>query len=128
MRRAWPWWVSSQPESLTINQPLGAILSNADTAELLLDRDPSQLDEVRQILIDIRRDDLRASEVIRHMRTLLRKRELELQPLDLNRTINDVVRLLLEERASPGHRPEHGTRDRAAHGCCRSSPAWSKCS
>ena len=79
-----------------INQPLGAILSNADTAELLLDRDPSQLDEVRQILIDIRRDDLRASEVIRHMRTLLRKRELELQPLDLNRTINDVVRLLLE--------------------------------
>ncbi len=79
-----------------INQPLGAILSNADTAELLLDRDPSQLDEVRQILVDIRRDDLRASEVISHMRTLLRKRERELQPLDLNRTINDVVRLLLE--------------------------------
>jgi signal transduction histidine kinase/ABC-type uncharacterized transport system substrate-binding protein len=79
-----------------INQPLGAILSNADTAELLLDRDPSQLDEVRQILADIRRDDLRASEVIRHMRALLRKREMEMQPLDLNRTITDVSRLLLE--------------------------------
>jgi signal transduction histidine kinase len=80
-----------------INQPLGAILSNADTAELLLDRgDPAQLDEVRQILADIRRDDLRASEVIRHLRALLRKRELELQPLDINRTISDVARLLSE--------------------------------
>ena len=85
-----------------INQPLGAILSNADTAELLLDRDPTQLGEVRQILADIRRDDLRASEVIRHMRTLLRKRELEIQPLDLNRTISDVVRLLLENARRRG--------------------------
>jgi signal transduction histidine kinase len=85
-----------------INQPLGAILSNADTAELLLDRDPSQLDEVRQILVDIRRDDLRASEVIRHMRALLRKRELELQPMDINRTINDVARLLLENARRRG--------------------------
>ncbi len=85
-----------------INQPLGAILSNADTAELLLDRDPSQLDEVRQILADIRRDDLRASEVIRHLRALLRKRELQLQPLDINRTINDVARLLLENARRRG--------------------------
>ena len=85
-----------------INQPLGAILSNADTAELLLDRDPSQLSEVRQILADIRRDDLRASEVIRHMRSLLRKRELELMPLDLNRTIADVVRLLEENARRRG--------------------------
>jgi signal transduction histidine kinase len=85
-----------------INQPLGAILSNADTAELLLDRDPSQLAEVRQILADIRRDDLRASEVIRHMRSLLRKRELELTPLDINRTIADVVRLLEENARRRG--------------------------
>jgi len=85
-----------------INQPLGAILSNADTAELLLDRDPSQLTEVRQILADIRRDDLRASEVIRHLRSLLRKRELELKPLDINRTVTDVVRLLLENARRRG--------------------------
>ncbi len=57
---------------------------------------------MRQILVDIRRDDLRASEVIRHMRTLLRKRELTLQPLDINRTINDVVRLLLENARRHG--------------------------
>ena len=62
----------------------------------------TQLDEVRQILADIRRDDLRASEVIRHLRALLRKRELQLQPLDINRTINDVARLLLENARRRG--------------------------
>ena len=51
-----------------INQPLGAILSNADAAELLLDSAPASLVEVRQILNDIRKDDLRASDVIRRLR------------------------------------------------------------
>src|SRR5262249_44801188 len=40
-----------------INQPLGAILSNADAAEMLLESPAAPLDEVRQILDDIRRDD-----------------------------------------------------------------------
>ena len=58
-----------------INQPLDAILNNADAAELLLEAGSGRLDEVRQILADIRKDDLRASEVIRHARELLRNRE-----------------------------------------------------
>ena len=58
-----------------INQPLGAILSNADAAEMLLDSSIPPLDEVRQILSDIRKDDIRASEVIRCIRTLLQKHE-----------------------------------------------------
>ena len=44
-----------------INQPLNAILNNADAAELLLEHGSARLDEVRQILTDIRKDDLRAS-------------------------------------------------------------------
>lgn len=76
-----------------INQPLGAILSNADAAEMLLDRDPSRIGELRQILDDIRRDDLRASEVIRHLRSLMRRRELELSDCDINRVVEDVLRL-----------------------------------
>ncbi len=80
-----------------INQPLGAILSNADAAELLLEKTPSDLTQVRQILADIRRDDLRASEVIRHMRALLRKRELTLTPIDLNESVNAVANLLQDE-------------------------------
>ena len=45
-----------------INQPLGAILSNAEAAEMLLDSGAHSTDQLRHILADIRRDDLRASE------------------------------------------------------------------
>jgi signal transduction histidine kinase len=77
-----------------VNQPLTAILSNADAAELLLEGGASRLDEVRRILADIRKDDLRASEVIRRMRELLRKRPLERRPLDLNEVAASVLQLL----------------------------------
>ena len=77
-----------------IGQPLGAILSNAETAEILLQAKQPRLEEVRQILADIRKDDLRASEVIRRMRELLRKRGLELKPIDLNAVTLDVLRLV----------------------------------
>jgi two-component system, LuxR family, sensor kinase FixL len=85
-----------------INQPLGAILSNADAAEMLLASTPASLDEVRQILDDIRKDDLRASEVIRRLRTLLRKRELEMQPLDLNELTSEVLTLVRSEALRRG--------------------------
>jgi PAS domain S-box-containing protein len=80
-----------------INQPLGAILSNADAAEMLLESSPAPLEEVRQILADIRKDDVRASEVIRRLRALLHKREMEAQPVDLNDTIQEVLRLVRGE-------------------------------
>jgi signal transduction histidine kinase len=76
-----------------INQPLGAILSNADAAEILVGRDPVPVAELRQIVEDIRKDGMRAGEVIRHMRALLRRRELTMQPFDLNRAIGDVLGL-----------------------------------
>src|ERR671912_147498 len=65
-----------------INQPLGAILSNADAAELLLERDAPPLDEIRQILADIRRDGLRASGVIVQVRKLVRRREIEFDTVE----------------------------------------------
>jgi len=77
-----------------INQPLGAILSNAETAELLLGRKEPDLDQVRRILSDIRANDLRASETIRSIRNLLRKRDIILQPLDLNEPVREVLRLV----------------------------------
>lgn len=82
-----------------INQPLGAILSNVDAGEILLDRPNHPLDEIRQILADVRRDGLRASDVIRHVRTLVRKRELEMEKIDANSIAADVIALLeLEAR------------------------------
>jgi C4-dicarboxylate-specific signal transduction histidine kinase len=85
-----------------INQPLGAILSNADAADMLLESGSASLDEVRQILDDIRKDDLRASEVIRRLRALLRKRELEMQPLDLNEVTSEVLTIVRAESLRRG--------------------------
>jgi PAS domain S-box-containing protein len=85
-----------------INQPLGAILSNADAAEMLLESSPPALDQVREILGDIRKDDLRASEVIRRLRALLRKREIEIRPVDLNEVASDVVLIVRGEARRRG--------------------------
>ena len=87
-----------------INQPLGAILSNADAGEILLENPNPPLNEISQILVDIRRDGLRASDVIRHVRKLVRKRELELERLDANSVMADVVALLGRRRAGVGIR------------------------
>jgi PAS domain S-box-containing protein len=76
-----------------INQPLGAILANADAADMLLESGNGKPEEVRAILADIRREDVRASEVIRHVRSLVRRREIDRQPLDLNQVASDVLRL-----------------------------------
>jgi C4-dicarboxylate-specific signal transduction histidine kinase len=79
-----------------INQPLGAILSNADAAELLLESGAPH-EPIRHILEDIRQDDLRASEVIRRLRALLRKHEIETRPFDLNEAIADALRVVRAE-------------------------------
>ena len=80
-----------------INQPLAAILSNAAAAELMLETGAARPGDLRDILADIRRDDLRASEVIRRLRALLAKHEVERQPCDLNEILGDVVTLLNAE-------------------------------
>ena len=77
-----------------INQPLGAILSNADAAELLLESESPPLDEVRKILADIRSDDIRASEIIRHIRLLTGKRVVQMESLNINEIAAEVVRLM----------------------------------
>jgi len=80
-----------------INQPLGAILSNADAGDLMLDSGTDRRNELRAILADIRRDDLRASEVIRRLRDLLGKRELERKKLDLNDVVSDLESIMRAE-------------------------------
>jgi len=77
-----------------IAQPLGAILSNADAAELLLARDEVPLDELRDILADIRAQDLRAHEIIRRLRALLEHRETQRCDVDLHAALDDVIKLV----------------------------------
>jgi signal transduction histidine kinase len=71
-----------------LNQPLGAILTNAETAELILQSPSPDLGEIRDILADIRRDDLRANEVINRMRSFLKRAPFELVDID----VNDILR------------------------------------
>ena len=77
-----------------LNQPLGAILSNAEAAEMFLAANPPALDEVRDILADIRKDDQRASEVIQRMRSLLRKQELAPKSIEINEAVEEVLKLM----------------------------------
>jgi signal transduction histidine kinase len=77
-----------------INQPLGAMYNNAEAAEMLLDLEHPPLDDLRQILADIRRQDLMASQVVRRMRTLLARHELEMAGVDLNDAIGEVLHLI----------------------------------
>jgi signal transduction histidine kinase len=74
-----------------INQPLGSILTNAETAELMLKSSSPNLDEVREILVDIRRDDQRASEVIHRLRSVLKKTPFEMKYIDLNETVRQAI-------------------------------------
>jgi signal transduction histidine kinase len=77
-----------------LNQPLTAILSNAEAAEQLLDSSAPNLKEVREILQDIAKDDRRATQVIHRLRGLLRKGALEPSALDINEVIGEVARLV----------------------------------
>jgi signal transduction histidine kinase len=77
-----------------LNQPLGAILSNTEAAEAFLNADPPALDDVRDILVDIRKDDQRAIEIIRRMRSLLRKDELTPKSIEINETVEEALKLL----------------------------------
>jgi signal transduction histidine kinase len=85
-----------------INQPLGAILSNADTAELILESGVERPELLRQILADIRRDDVRASEVIKRLRTLLQKNEVERVPVVLDDIVTEVELVLRPEARRRG--------------------------
>jgi signal transduction histidine kinase len=80
-----------------INQPLAAILTNADTARLIAERDPSRIADVRRLLADIRADDIRAGEVIRRIRGLVTKREIERGCVGVNDVVSEVLALLRNE-------------------------------
>jgi signal transduction histidine kinase len=77
-----------------LNQPLAAILSNAEAAQGALELTPPRLDEVRDILADIVEDDKRASSVIHRLHDLLRKRSPEFTEVDVNEMVSEVTRLV----------------------------------
>lgn len=80
-----------------LNQPLAAILSNAEAAELLLSANPIDLPLLKEILADIRQSDQRAAAIIAGLRGLLKRKEDERQTVNLCNVIRDAVDLLNAE-------------------------------
>jgi PAS domain S-box-containing protein len=77
-----------------INQPLSAIMSNAQAARRFLNTPAPEMEEIREILDDIVKEGGRASGVINRLRALLKKENIEPEPIDINAVFRDVVMLL----------------------------------
>ncbi len=81
-----------------LNQPLGAIRSNAEAAAVILRSERPDLELIGQILVDIQDDDQRAHDVISRIRGLLKKRsEIDWQEFDLNEVATSAIRILRGE-------------------------------
>jgi len=81
-----------------LNQPLGAVINNAATAEILIankapDRDGARIQAVAEILADISLQARRAGDIVSRTRALFEKRALDMRPLDLNSLIADTREL-----------------------------------
>ena len=85
-----------------LNQPLAAILTNAQAARRFLQRRPADLDELAEILDDIERDDKRAGEIIRRMRGTLQAGEAQREQLSMTAVIPASVRCLTTESSQRG--------------------------
>jgi PAS domain S-box-containing protein len=85
-----------------LNQPLTAILSNAQAAQRLLEREPQDIAEVSEILHDIVESDKHAGEVIQRLRAMLRKGEERLEPLDMTEIVQDVLKLARSDLLNHG--------------------------
>jgi len=77
-----------------INQPLGAILNNAEAARVLLSRAQDKPGEIPEIIDDIIQAAKRAGDVVRKLRQLVRKADEPFEPLPINTLIGDILSLL----------------------------------
>jgi len=85
-----------------VNQPLAAIVTNAQAALCFLDARPVDLDEIRQILDAIMRDGRRAGDVITRIRSLVRKSSSSKVRIDLNEAIREVLAIVNPEARQHG--------------------------
>jgi PAS domain S-box-containing protein len=85
-----------------VNQPLAGVVANAEACLRWLDRETPNLAAARRSAEWVIEDGNRASEVVRRVRALANKSELEKLPLDLNDVVRDVIVLLRRELASQG--------------------------
>jgi two-component system sensor kinase FixL len=80
-----------------LNQPLTAILSNARAALRLLKADELSPTELEEILQDIVKDDKRAGDIIRSLRTLVKRDKGEREMISINDVLHEAVSLFRSE-------------------------------
>jgi PAS domain S-box-containing protein len=80
-----------------VNQPLGAIVTYGQAGLRLLSRATPDIDKLREVIDQMISDGLRASEVIKRIRALLKKADPETSLLNINETIQDVIALTITE-------------------------------
>ena len=85
-----------------LTQPLQSILTDAETATILLAENPIDRDQLREIITDIHKSDERAADIIAHMRLLLKKRGEVVQELNLNDAIREVLNIMAPEARKKG--------------------------
>jgi len=85
-----------------INQPLAIILSNSQAAQRLLERGTPDLAEVSEILKDIVAADIRAAEVIRRLRAILKRGEPVLEPVQAADMVDRMLQILQPALDSAG--------------------------
>jgi C4-dicarboxylate-specific signal transduction histidine kinase len=76
-----------------LNQPLTAILSNAEAARHLARSRPVDNVELQEALDDIIDSGKRAAAVIEHVRTLLKKRQVHISQVDVNEVLGETIAL-----------------------------------
>jgi|SRR5579871_2918328 len=74
-----------------LKQPLGAIRLNVNAADRLLASGRASVNEVRDILRDVERDDGRATEIIERQRAMLQRHEIERAAIDVNDIVQEAV-------------------------------------
>jgi C4-dicarboxylate-specific signal transduction histidine kinase len=80
-----------------VNQPLSGIITNASTCLRMLKSDPPNINGAQETAQRTIRDGNRASEVITRLRTLFSKKQIEVEPLDLNEAAREVIALVSGE-------------------------------
>jgi PAS domain S-box-containing protein len=80
-----------------INQPIAAVITDANTCLRWLSRDQPDVEEARAAASRTVQDGNRASEIVKRLRLLFKKDTLQREPVDLNETIREMLLLLHNE-------------------------------
>jgi PAS domain S-box-containing protein len=85
-----------------LSQPLAAILSNAQAAARFAIQPEPDIEEIRAALSEIVEDEQRASSFVHNMRAMFQRREFTQSPFDLNRVVNEMIRIVRIDAVSKG--------------------------